>query len=134
MNIFGAIYDFIQALRKVVLDILQPIVMPDWGWLVTVVLPLSFVAFVLLYFAYLWMRYRRNAWANVDRRPPRLQGRLVPPPGVHASPPSWWPVALSVGFFFGLLGLVVSSAPLLALGVVVVLLGGWGWLRSANRE
>ena len=134
MNIFGAIYDFIQALRQALLDILQPLIMPDWGWLVTVILPLSLFALVLLYFVYLGMRYRGSAWANVDRRPRRLEGRLAPPPGVHASAPSWWPVALSIGFFFGLLGLVVGNGTLLALGALVVLLGGWGWLRSANRE
>ena len=134
MNIFGAIYDFIQALRQALLDIIQPLVMPDWGWLVGVVLPLVFVLFVLLYFVYLWWLYRRNAWAMAERRPPRLQGRLNPPPGVHASPPSWWPVALSIGFFFGLLGLVAANGLLLGFGVLVVLMGAWGWLRSANRE
>ncbi len=133
MNIFAAIYDFIQAAREALLDVLAPLVMPDWGWLVTVILPLTFGAFVLLYFLYLYVRLRRNAWANVDRRPRRLGGRLTPPPGVHASASSWWPVALSIGFFLALLGLV-TSALLLGLGVVVTLVGGWGWLRSANRE
>jgi len=133
MNIFAAIYDFIQAVREALLDILEPLIMPDWGWLVTVILPLTLGAFVLLYFLYLYVRLRRNAWANVDRRPRRLESRLAPPPGVHASAPSWWPVALSVGFFLALLGLVASPI-LLALGVVITLLGGWGWLRSANRE
>jgi len=133
MNIFAAIYDFIQAAREALLDVLAPLIMPDWGWLVTVILPLTFGGFVLLYVLYLYVRFRRNAWANVDRRPRRLTSRLTPPPGVHASAPSWWPVALSIGFFLALLGLV-TSAGLLSLGIVITLLGGWGWLRSANRE
>lgn len=134
MNIFSAIYDFIQAVRQAVIDVLTPIVLPDWAWLINVVLPLAFFGLVLLYFVYLVMRIRRNAWANLDRRPPRLQGRVVPPPGVHASPPSWWPIELSVGFFFLLLGYVAASVPLLAVGVVVLLIGALGWIRSANRE
>src|SRR3990170_3286780 len=101
MSIFAAIYDFIQAVREALLDLI--------------------------------VLYRRSAWANVDRRPRRLEGRLVQPPGVHASVPSWSPIALSVGFFLALLGLI-ASLPLLALGLVVTLGGGWGWLRSANRE
>jgi heme/copper-type cytochrome/quinol oxidase subunit 2 len=133
MNIFAAIYDLIQAVRQALLDILQPLVMPDWGWLITVIMPLAFAGFVLGWIVYLVVRYRRSAWANADRRPRRLEGRLVPPAGVHASPPSWWPIALSVGFFLALLGLVANPW-LLAIGIVVTLLGGWGWLRSANRE
>lgn len=134
MNIFQAIYDFIQAARQALLDILQPLIMPDWGWLVSVILPLSILALVLLYLVYLVWRYRRNAWANTDRRIPRLEGRLTAPPGVHASPPSWWPIELSIGFFFLLLGLVVANSVLLILGLLILVRGTWGWLRSANRE
>jgi heme/copper-type cytochrome/quinol oxidase subunit 2 len=107
--------------------------MPDWGWLITVILPLAMAGFVLAWIAYLVVRYRRSAPANVDRRPSRLEGRVVPPPGVHASPPSWWPIALSVGFFLALLGLIANPW-LLVIGSVVTLVGGRGWLRSANRE
>lgn len=134
MTIFEAIYNLIQSGRQALIDILQPLIMPDWGWLVTVILPLIFVALVVLYFAYLLVRYRRSAWANVDRRPGRLTARAIPPSGVHASVPSWWPVALSVGFFFALLGLAIADPPLIGLGIVVTLAGGWGWLRSASRE
>jgi plastocyanin len=107
--------------------------MPDGGWLVTVIMPLAFAAFVVLWILYLAIRYRRAAAVNVDRRPRRLDSPLVPPSGVHASPPSWWPIELSVGFFIALLGLVVSPL-LVVVGLVVTLLGGRGWLRSANRE
>ena len=134
MNIFQAIYDFIQAARQTLLDILQPLIMPDWGWLVSVILPLATLALVLLWLVYVAWRYRRNTWANADRRIPRLEGRLTPPPGVHASPPSWWPIELAIGFFFLLLGLVAGNSWVLILGVLVLLRGTWGWLRSANRE
>ena len=134
MNIFQALYDFIQAVRDALLAVIQPIVMPDWGWLMTTVLPLALVALVLLYFVYLGLLYRRNAWANADRRPARLTGRLVPPAGVHESPPSWWPIQLSLGFFFLLLGYVSGAGLIFWIGVIVLLLGAWGWLRSANRE
>jgi len=134
MNIFGAVYDFIQAVRDALIGLLQPVVMPDWGWLIITVLPLALVALVLLYFVYLGLLYRRNAWANADRRPARLSGRVTPPAGVHESAPSWWPIELSLGFFFVLLGYVSAAGVIFWFGVIVLLIGTWGWLRSASRE
>lgn len=134
MTIFEAIYRFIQAVWQALLDLIQPLIMPDWGWVISVILPLGVAALVALYFVYLFVRYQRSAAANVDRRPRRLATRPTPPPGLHVPGPSWWPIALSAGFFLALLGLAVWQTVLLAIGLVVTLAGGWGWLRSANRE
>jgi len=134
VNVFQALYDFIEAVRDAIIGLIQPLVMPDWGFIMTALLPVGLLALVLLYFVYLGLLYRRNAFANVDRRPARLTGRVVPPDGVHESAPSWWPIELSVGFFFALLGYVAGAGVLFWLGVIVLLIGAWGWSRSANRE
>ena len=81
----------------------------------------------------------------------RAAGRPTPPRGVHLPAPSLLPVVMSVGA--ALLGAGLSfrpeepwdvpvlgavsgiSHPILGpLGLVILVLGIWGWVRAANRE
>jgi hypothetical protein len=77
--------------------------------------------------------------------------RPTPPPGVHLPPGSFLPVVMSIGA--ALIGAGLSfrpeepwDVPLLGaisgvvhpilgpLGLVVMVLGIWGWVRAANHE
>jgi hypothetical protein len=81
----------------------------------------------------------------------RAAPRPTPPPGVHLPPPSWLPVVLSVGA--ALIGAGLSfrpsepwNLPLLGaisglvhpilgpLGLLVMLIGIWAWVRAAGHE
>jgi Na+-transporting methylmalonyl-CoA/oxaloacetate decarboxylase gamma subunit len=81
----------------------------------------------------------------------RAAGRATPPKGVHLPAPSALPVVMSVGA--ALLGAGLSFRPeepwdvpvlgaisgiahpiLGPLGLVILVLGIWGWVRAANRE
>jgi Na+-transporting methylmalonyl-CoA/oxaloacetate decarboxylase gamma subunit len=81
----------------------------------------------------------------------RAVGRPTPPRGVHLPAPSSLPVVMSVGA--ALLGAGLSFRPeepwdipvlgaisgiahpiLGPLGLLILVLGIWGWVRAANRE
>jgi hypothetical protein len=81
----------------------------------------------------------------------RAAGRPSPPRGVHLPSPSMLPVVLSLGaaligaglsfrpeepWDLPLLGAISGVAhPILApLGLVIMVLGIWGWVRAANHE
>jgi hypothetical protein len=77
--------------------------------------------------------------------------RPTPPPGVHLPPPSYLPVVMSVGaaligaglsfrpeepWDLPVLGAISGIAhPILGpIGLVVMVLGIWAWVRAAGRE
>ena len=77
--------------------------------------------------------------------------RPVPPPGVHLPPPSFLPVVMSVGAALIGAGLIFKpgepwSLPVLGaisgvihpiigpLGLIVMVLGVWAWVRAASHE
>ncbi|HEX2194350.1 MAG TPA: hypothetical protein VHK63_05260 [Candidatus Limnocylindria bacterium] len=81
----------------------------------------------------------------------RSAPRAAPPRGVHLPPPSWLPVLMSVGaaligaglsfkprdpWDLPLLGAVSAVIhPILGpLGLVVMLVGVWAWVRAAGHE
>jgi hypothetical protein len=87
----------------------------------------------------------------VTLRGGRAATRPTPPRGVHLPPPSFLPVVMSIGA--ALIGAGLSfkpdepwDLPLLGaisgvvhpvlgpLGLVVMVLGIWGWVRAANHE
>jgi hypothetical protein len=82
---------------------------------------------------------------------PRARPRPTPPRGVHLPPGSFLPVVLSVGaaligagltfrpeepWDLPLLGAISGIAhPILGpLGLLVLVVGIWGWVRAANHE
>ena len=130
MSIFEAIAEFLQGIWKGAIELARPLVSPDWGWLVSTVLPLAFGGSTVLYLVYLAYRYRSAGAANADRMPPRLTHR---PGGGHVPAGSWWPVLLSIGAFFSIAGIVLGL-PLLLLGLAVAGLGTVGWFATAMGE
>jgi hypothetical protein len=64
---------------------------------------------------------------------PAMLEHAEPPAGVHMPAPSWWPVYASLAAFFGLLGIVVNVALLVA-GIILAILAAIGWYVDSYRE
>ncbi len=79
----------------------------------------------------------RESLRDYDRlEPPSMLPAVVaqPPEGTHAPAPSFRPLLMSLSAAVLLLGVAVRSIPIAAAGIVMMLLGGLGWLGDARRE
>jgi len=120
--------ELLQNIWKSILDITSMFVIPDWGAVIAL-LPVFMGVVVILFFLYVVARYR-----GVGPRRRRV-GRITPPPpaGVHMPGPSLAPFLGAGGSFVLFLGLVFPG-PLLAVGVVALLLALLFWGREGIRE
>jgi plastocyanin len=111
-----------------ILDLLSQAVIPDWGVLVALALPVGTVVLVAL--GLIWT-FRRLLTA-----PPARRGvqRVAPrtPSGIHMPGPSLAPIFAAVGTGLLLLGLVFGGV-VLALGVIALILTLLYWLAEGLR-
>src|SRR4051794_29613754 len=120
--------ELLQDIWKSILDITSQFVIPDWGAVIAL-LPVFMGFVVILFFLLTVARYRG---INARRRRP---GRIAPktPPGVHMPGPTYAPLFAAAGSFLLFAGLVFPG-PLLALGIVALVLGLLFWGREGLRE
>jgi plastocyanin len=111
-----------------ILDLLTPIVTPDWGALISLI-PIGLLLLVLAWFA---LTVRRFATAGPARRAP---ARVAPvaPAHIHMPGGSIAPIVLAMGLFLLFFGIVVGGLPLIA-GVVLLVLTLLIWGREAVRD
>jgi plastocyanin len=111
-----------------ILDLLSQVVIPDWGVLVALALPVGTVVLVAL--GLVWT-FRRLMTA-----PPARRGvqRVDPktPAGTHMPGPSLAPIFAAVGTALLLLGLVFGGV-VLALGLIALVLTLLYWLAEGLR-
>lgn len=111
-----------------ILDLLSQVVIPDWGVLVALALPVGTVVLVAL--GLVWT-FRRLLTA-----PPARRGvqRVDPttPSGIHMPGPSLAPIFAAVGTALLLLGLVFGGV-VLALGLIALVLTLLYWLAEGLR-
>jgi plastocyanin len=111
-----------------ILDLLSQVVIPDWGVLVALALPVGTV--VLVAIGLVWT-FRRLMTA-----PPARRGvqRVAPktPSGIHMPGPSLAPIFAAVGTALLLLGLVFGGV-VLALGLIALVLTLLYWLAEGLR-
>lgn len=111
-----------------ILDLLSQVVIPDWGVLVALALPVGTV--VLVAIGLVWT-FRRLMTA-----PPARRGvqRVDPktPTGIHMPGPSLAPIFAAVGTALLLLGLVFGGV-VLALGLIALVLTLLYWLAEGLR-
>lgn len=118
----------LEDLWNGILELTQQLVIPDWGVLVNLALPVGTVALTLLGFVWIFWR--------LFRAPPARRGvtRIEPkaPGGIHMPGPSWAPVFAAVGTGLLFLGLVFGG-PILALGAIALVLTLLYWGREGLR-
>src|SRR5690242_1673820 len=118
----------LQNIWDSILDITSQFVIPDWASVIAllpVVMAIVVIAFLIVTVA----RYRSIG----PRR--RRPGRIPPaaPAGLHMPGPSYAPAFAAAGTFLLFLGLVFPG-PLLALGVIALVLSLLFWGREGLRE
>jgi len=120
--------EILQNLWNTILDITKQFVIPDWGALIAL-LPAFMGVVVILFLLWAVAKYRG---INPRRRRP---GRVAPatPPGIHMPGPTYAPFFGAGGTFLLFLGLVFPG-PLLALGVIGMVLALLFWGREGLRE
>jgi len=120
--------EILQKLWNTILDITKQFVIPDWGALIAL-LPVFMGVVLILFLLWAVARYRG---VNPRRRRP---GRVAPmtPSGIHMPGPTYAPFFGAAGTFLLFLGLVFPG-PLLALGVVSMILALLFWGREGLRE
>jgi hypothetical protein len=111
-----------------ILDLISQLVIPDWGVLVALALPVGTVALVAL--GLLWT-FRRLMTAPPPRRGVQ---RVAPrtPSGVHMPGPSLAPFLAAIGTALLLLGLVFGGVTIV-LGVIALVLTLLYWLAEGLR-
>ena len=118
----------LEDLWNSILELTQQLVIPDWGVLVNLALPVGTVALTLL--GLVWIFWR------LFRAPPARRGvaRIEPKPpgGIHMPGPSWAPVFAALGTGLLFLGLVFGG-PILALGTIALVLTLLYWGREGLR-
>lgn len=116
--------DLVQS----ILNLLSPIVIPDWGALVAL-LPIGLALLVILWFL---LTIRRFATAGPTRRAP-ARVAPIPPPSVHMPGGSAAPILAALGAAALFAGLIIGGlALLIGASILVVTLLGWG--REALRD
>lgn len=113
----------LEDLWNSILELTSQLVIPDWGVLVNLALPVGTVALVLLGLAWIFWR--------ILRAPPARRGmtRVEPraPGAVHMPGPSWAPIFAAVGTGLLFLGLVFGGVILwLGVAALVITLLYWG--------
>ena len=116
--------DLVQS----ILDLLSPIIIPDWGALVGLI-PIGLALLVALWFL---LTIRRFATAGPTRRAP-ARVAPVPPAHVHMPGGSSAPIMAAFGAAALFAGLVIGGLALLVgVSILVVTLLAWG--REAFRD
>jgi plastocyanin len=118
----------LEDLWNGVLDLLAQVVIPDWGELIAVALPLGTV--ILVAIGLVWT-FRRLMTAAPARRG-RSRMAPVTPAGVHMPGPSLAPIFAALGSALLFLGLVFGGV-VLALGVIALVLTLLYWLAEGLR-
>ena len=111
-----------------ILELLSQLVIPDWGVLVSLALPVG--TFILVAIGLVWT-FRRMMTAPPPRRGLQRQAPRTPA-GIHMPGPSWAPVFAAAGTFLLFLGLVFGGVTL-ALGAVALVLTLLYWLAEGLR-
>ena len=110
------------------LELTAQLVIPDWGKLVSLALPVGTVAITLLGLAWIFWR--------LFRQPPAQRGATRVPPktpsGIHMPGPSFAPIFAAIGTGLLFLGLVFNGV-LLVLGVIALVLTLLYWGREGLR-
>jgi hypothetical protein len=111
-----------------VLDLLSQVVIPDWGVLVALALPVGTVVLVAL--GLVWT-FRRLMSAPPPRRGMHRSAPRTPR-GIHMPGPSLAPFLAAAGTFLLLLGLVFGGVTII-LGVIALVLTLLYWLAEGLR-
>jgi plastocyanin len=110
------------------LDFLSPIVIPDWGALISLI-PIGLALLVIAWFA---LTIRRFATAGPTRRAPARVSPIAPP-HVHMPGGSAAPIVVAMGAFLLFFGLVVGG-PVLPIGLALLVVTLLVWGREAIRD
>jgi len=118
----------LEQLWNGLLELLSQLVIPDWGVLVALALPVGTVVLVAIGLAWTFRRLLTAppARRGVQRVPPKT------PPGIHMPGGSFAPIFAAIGTFFLFLGLVFGGVTL-ALGVIALILTLLYWLAEGLR-
>ena len=112
----------LEDLWNGILEVLAQLVIPDWGVLVSLALPVGTV--VLVAIGLVWT-FRRLLTAPPARRGVQREAPRTPS-GIHMPGPSWAPVFAAAGTFLLFLGLVFGGVTLvLGLSALVLTLLYW---------
>jgi len=118
----------LEQLWNGILDLVSQFVIPDWGVLIALALPVGTVVLVAIGLVWIFRRLLTAppARRGVRRVPPRT------PAGVHMPGPSLAPIFAAIGTALLFLGLVFGGA-VLALGVIALVLTLLYWLAEGLR-
>jgi hypothetical protein len=118
----------LEELWNSILELMSQLVIPDWGVLVALALPVGTVVLVALGFAW---TFRRLMTAPPARRGvQRVQPKT--PPGIHMPGGSLAPFLAAIGTALLFLGLVFGGITL-ALGIIALILTLLYWLAEGLR-
>jgi plastocyanin len=115
----------LEGLWNSILEVLSQLVIPDWGVLVSLALPVGTV--ILVAIGLVWT-FRRLMTAPPARRGVRREAPRTPA-GIHMPGPSWAPVFAAAGTFLLFLGLVFGGVTLV-LGASALVLTLLYWLAE----
>lgn len=118
----------LEDLWNSILELLSQLVIPDWGVLVALALPVGTVVLVAIGLVWTFRRLMTAppARRGVQRVPPTT------PPGIHMPGGSFAPIFAAIGTFFLFLGLVFGGVTL-ALGVIALILTLLYWMAEGLR-
>jgi plastocyanin len=118
----------LEGLWNGILEVLSQLVIPDWGVLVSLALPVGTVVLVAIGLVWIFRRLLTAppARRGIQREAPRT------PSGIHMPGPSWAPVFAAVGTFLLFLGLVFGGVTLI-LGATALVLTLLYWLAEGLR-
>jgi plastocyanin len=118
----------LEQLWNSILELTSQLVIPDWGRLVTLALPVGTVVLVAVGLIWIFRRLLSAppARRGTQRMPPRT------PSGVHMPGPSLAPIFAAIGTALLFLGLVFGGV-VLALGVVALVITLLYWLAEGLR-
>ena len=117
-----------EELWHSLLKLIEPIVIPDWAALVSL-LPVFIGLLIVLWIA---STVRRFAAAGPSQRV-RLRVAPVAPAHLHMPGPSWAPALAAAGLFLLMFGLVIGGL-LLWVGLLALLLSLLYWLGEGLRD
>lgn len=118
----------LEQLWNGILEVLTQLVIPDWGVLVSLALPVGTV--ILVAVGLVWT-FRRLMSAPPARRGVQRQAPRTPA-GIHMPGPSFAPIFAAVGTFLLLLGLVIGGITVV-LGGTALILTLLYWLAEGLR-
>lgn len=118
----------LEELWNGILELLSQLVIPDWGVLVALALPVGTVVLVALGLVWIFRRLMTapRPRRGVQRVPPKT------PPGIHMPGGSLAPILAAIGTALLFLGLVFGGV-VLALGVIALILTLLYWMAEGLR-